>query len=85
MGKRKQHSKRIFSGKSVPFIGIKQGVGEIYRGDAVWFCMNVLSETSMRSRSGQTNGANFSGSIHNANVSSHRAVAEGTNIWSEEL
>ena len=81
----KRYSKRVFAGKDVPFQGINQGAGVLYRGRSVQFSMNGIYDGAILLRSGGKATSRYDGSIRNGLSNTNRTVCEGTNIWSEKV
>lgn len=79
----KTYSKRVFSGKDVPFVGIADGHGALFRGNSVEFSLNLVYHTVMKMRDGQSLYIKCDDSIKNGLVGIGRTVCEGNNIWSE--
>lgn len=80
----KTYSKRIFSGKDVPFNGMRQDVGKLHRGDGVSFCVNLGYDGSMVSRNGGKRFSEYDNAIREGNSGgSSRTICEGTNIHCE--
>lgn len=79
--KGKTYSKSVFSGKDVPFIGISEGHGPLFRGNSVEFSLNLRYKGAIQSRRGGVRtGESFSGRIHIGANNIIRAICEGTNI-----
>lgn len=82
----KTYSKRVFSGKDVPFNGMRQDVGKLHRGDGVSFCVNLGYDGSMVSRNGGKRHLLFDGAIREGSSGgSVRTVCEGANIHCEAI
>lgn len=80
----KTYSKTIFSGKSVPFSGISEGSGKLYRGNRVDFSMNVIYKGSITMRDGNKLSAEYNGAIHEGFYGQTRGILEGRSFWCEE-
>jgi hypothetical protein len=81
--KTRAYSKPIFSGKEVPFVGIAEGHGPLYRGNTVEFSLNLGYKGSMEMRDGMTINEEFSGSIHAGHLGQARLICEGSKAWSK--
>lgn len=80
----KTYSKRIFSGKDVPFIGMRQDTGKLHRSDGVEFSINLGYDGSMVSRHGERRNSGYDGAVREGSCGgSARTVCEGTNIHCE--
>lgn len=79
--KTKRYSRPVFSGKEVPFVGIAEGHGILYRGNTVEFSMNLTYKGSIETREGCERDDEFDGTIHVAASVQSRALCEGTNLW----
>ena len=49
-----KYMRRVFSGKTIPMIGLDQGKSKLYRGDGTWSVVNMMYDGSLRTREGQT-------------------------------
>lgn len=85
MAKPKTYSRNIFSGKEIPFIGISEGHGNLFRGNSVSFSMNMTYSGAMESRNGMTRGAEYDGTIHVGFFGNTRGVCAGTSIFAEKV
>ena len=74
----KKYFRTIFSGKSVPFSGMKEGEGILYRSNSVPFCMNLLTDGAIGTRIGQKHKEKYAGVIR---LGSDKAIVEGGNFW----
>ena len=80
----KIYSKRVFSGKEVPFIGISEGHGPLFRGNSVEFSVNLRYKGAIQSREGGIlTGENYDGTIHVGAFGLIRAICEGRSIRAE--
>ena len=81
----KRYSKRVFAGKDVPFFGMNQGAGKLYRGRTVEFCMNAMYDGAIKTRFGSIATARYDGDIRNGLSVTNRTICEGNSIWSEKV
>jgi len=83
MSKSKTYSKHIFSGKEIPFIGISEGHGKLFRGNSVEFSMNVNYKGAIESRGGSVRGDIYDSSIRVVASGNIRALCVGNSIFAE--
>ena len=82
--KRKPYRNIIFSGKNVPYDGISDGKGPLFRGKNVEFSLNLSYITNIDAREGQATESEYVNSILNVGIFNSETICEGNNIWSEE-
>lgn len=80
----KRYSRSVFSGKEVPFIGISEGHGKLFRGNSVEFSVNVRYKGSIELRDGAVYEQTLNGRIHIGHSGNMRAICSGSNIYIEE-
>ena len=84
MGNKFKYMRRVFSGKRVPVIGLDQGKGKLYRGNGVSSLFNLIYDTSMQPRFGQTRVELFDNGINTGvSGSRYRVIGEGSNLRAE--
>jgi hypothetical protein len=81
----KVYSKNVFSGKEVPYIGISEGHGRLFRGNSVEFSMNLGYMGAIESRDGMYREEEFNGTVHQGQSASIRGVCAGTEILAENV
>lgn len=85
MANKFKYMKRVFSGKTIPVIGLDQGKGILYRGNGVNSIFNLIYGTSMVVRDGQEKCNSFDDGINTGDKLIHaRVIGEGTNLWASD-
>jgi hypothetical protein len=79
----KTYSRNIFSGKEVPYIGISEGHGKLYRGNGVEFSMNLRFQGAIEMRDGMLRDEELNGAVHAGISNSIRGICVGTEILAE--
>lgn len=80
-----KYMRRVFSGKTIPMIGLDQGKSKLYRGDGVLSVVNMMYDGSLRTRCGQTLLYSVDGGITSAGTTrSGTFLCEGNNIWIDQ-
>ena len=67
-----KYMRRVFSGKTIPMIGLDQGKSKLYRGDGTWSVVNMMYDGSLRTREGQTLLFSMDGPIIQADIPDDR-------------
>ena len=84
-GMTKRYSRNIFSGKEVPYIGISEGHGKLFRGNSVEFSMNLGYMGSIESRDGASRDEEFNGTVHQGISGRVRGICAGREILAENV